>query len=1022
MVPAYNHILMVFHYENPEGKPWRFSYAYKQETLSSATSAKRYTYVFGRDFRGWTAAERFSKLAESKRMNDDFVDAFSVEALNDEFFDLYRAYYSVFVEYITGERYSEEVRLLNIIHKFHWVKQDSNNQFTEVFDCDAKDVRDYIKKMFGRIIFLYFLQRKRWLYNNDGTPNPRYMHDLFAYSDKKETFLDDVLELLFFHVLNTTDHDKDGNKNLEYRTNSAKEDGLDITTLPGWEHIPYLNGGLFSKDENDEKKCVFPAEYFKELFDFLDSYNFTIDENDSEDAEIGIDPEMLGRIFENLLEDNKDKGAYYTPKPIVDYMCREAIINYLQNGYQKEAHSLIRDFVETLDSSRLNDEQKQKLHKKLEVVKVCDPAIGSGAFPMGIANILFKLYVALRSNFGKPLDRAEMKKYIFRNNIYGVDIEKGAVDIARLRFWLSLVVDEDTATPLPNLHFKIMQGNSLLEEYKGKKLDGLTMTSPDKEGSLPLVFEEGVQLQSDLARYYESSDHEEQKHLMYHIKNNIVRQIYDLTQNEHILDEIKDVTENDKFFLWHTWYSDVFAKGGFDIVIGNPPYLLEGKAPKYIFDAVSHLPSYLGKMDIWYMFASIGIDMLKPGGNLCFIAKNNWITNAGAKKFRNKVIEETQIVQMCDFKDYMIFETASIQTMIMQFKKSAQNESYTFDLRNLLGSTFEDVLDLLNKKVTENVEYLRPHVEKTELIDRYLTFSIEDNLLSKIRHQNGVTYLLDNEVSQGIVPNPDVVNSRNIKNISIVDRERFNIAVGDGVFVVPTDFFSSLEPTEQKYVKRLYEPTACVRYHLHDISDSNLLYITKQNFADDAPTLLNHLHKYHAIMDNRRENQNGRLEYYHLHWPRVESIFAEGAKIIVPRKTAVPTFSYTELEAYVMMAINIIRTDRVNLKYLTGILNSKLIKFWLKNRGKMQGANYQIDKEPLQQIPIIIPSDSIQQEVSGIVDNILSSISSEASIEQYESTIENIISHLYDLTYDEVLIIDPETPITREEYENFTLE
>ena len=229
--------------------------------------------------------------------------------------------------------------------------------------------------------------------------------------------------------------------------------------------IPYLNGGLFELEATDIPKSVFPADYFADLFDFFNQYNFTIDENDPNDAEVGIDPEMLGRIFENLLEDNKDKGAFYTPKEIVQYMCRESLIAYLQTDAEEESKVSMRKFVTTHEVAELRSAEVFKVDKKLREVKICDPAIGSGAFPMGLLKELFDCRMAIEgSDEGKT--PSEIKKDIIQNSIYGVDIEKGAVDIARLRFWLSLIIDEQTPHALPNMDFKIMQGNSLLEQYK----------------------------------------------------------------------------------------------------------------------------------------------------------------------------------------------------------------------------------------------------------------------------------------------------------------------------------------------------------------------------------------------------------------------------------------------------------------------------------------------------------------------------------------------------------------------------
>lgn len=988
---TFTHAFILFHYDNEAQRPWRFSYVYKERTTAATrATAKRYTYVFGKDYRSRTAVERFLELARSSKTDKDFAEAFSVEALSDEFFDRYRELYADFVQYLTGKRYVKE--------SGKWVEKTihaPNPQLATSFEGSDKLVRDYIKKMFGRIVFLYFLQRKGWL-----AGNRQYMHDLFYLSELQDNFLDGVLEPLFFGVLNTRP---------EHRS-------ADVASLPDSDKIPYLNGGLFQQDEIDERTCTIPADYFKRLFDFFDQYNFTIDENDPEDAEVGIDPEMLGRIFENLLEDNKDKGAFYTPKEIVEYMCRESIIAYLLNGIPERSHELIRNFVETLDADTLNDEQRKYLAKKLVDVKICDPAIGSGAFPMGIVNILSKIYLAL----GLVRDRSKMKRHIMEQNIYGVDIEKGAVDIARLRFWLAMVVDATEPEPLPNLHFKIMQGNSLLESYNGKDLSRLTKVNIGESGSLGLQNQDAELLISSLADYYSESDHGKRAKIFNDIINNVRRQIFELTQSEDFMKDVDDLSANDKFFLWHTWFADVFANGGFDIIIGNPPYLKEGRANKAIFEAVKDSPYYQGKMDIWYMFACLGIGMLKSDGNLCFIATNNWVTSSGAKKLRQKINTDAQIIQLCDFKDYMIFKTASIQTMIMQFKKNKAVQSYQFDLRNLLGTELEDVVQLLNKEHSPTTQYLEPTYNRLEMRDRYVTFSNDDCLLDKVKNTGNAIFLSDSEITQGIVPNPDVVNSRNIKRFSDEEISKNDIQIGNHVFIVPKKFFPNLSKQEKDLLKPIFEPVDFTKYTLGS-SSLDIIYLTKSNspLESDMPNILTHLAKYRPIMEERRENQQGRIKYYHLHWPREQSAFDYGEKILVPRKCVTPAFCYTEKEAYVMMAINVIKTGRVNMKFLSGLLNTKLIAFWLRNRGKMQGLNYQLDKEPLQQIPIPVPEIEVQTRIGHLVDEIIvrKSANENASIQDVENQIDNIVYHLYDLTYDEVLIVDPQTQISREEYD-----
>ena len=649
-----------------DSENWRLSFIC--DIKDAATTPKRYSYVFGDPTMQYhTPAERFLALQTKGIDFTNLRDAFSVDALSKQFFDEYRELYADFVQYITGKRYVKE--------KGKWVEKKQSEEselFASTFASDEKLVRDYIKKMFGRIVFLYFLQRKGWM---DGNKN--YMHDLFINSDKKDNFLDGVLEPLFFDLLNTKP---------ELRPESSKN-------LPGSEDIPYLNGGLFEKDDVDPERCVFPASYFEKLFGFLNSYNFTIDENDTEDAEIGIDPEMLGRIFENLLEDNKDKGAFYTPKEIVDYMCRESLIAYLNNGYEKKAHPLIRKFIETIDPEILTSEQRMKLLRKLVDVKICDPAIGSGAFPMGLVNMLSRIFIALKPDS----DRTRIKRHIMEKSIYGVDIEKGAVDIARLRFWLAMVVDEKEPQPLPNLHFKVMQGNSLLESY-----NGITLADMTKVKAQVSLFDsddsERESLVSDLRLYYGTSDHDRRAQLFNNIIKNVRRQLF---AKGLTLPTGMDPSENSEFFLWHTWFTDVFENGGFDIVIGNPPYIqLQGNGGSLakLYEGCK-FESFTRTGDIYCLFYEQGWRMLKSGGHLCYITSNKWMRAGYGKDLRQFLAKKTNPKLLLDFGGIQVFDSATVDTNILLFSKDDNRH----ETQAVSGSKqHKDILKNLSDFVRQN--------------------------------------------------------------------------------------------------------------------------------------------------------------------------------------------------------------------------------------------------------------------------------------------------------------------------------
>lgn len=333
------------------GDHWRLSFVC--DIKGETTAAKRYTYVFGSsELLYKTPIARFLYLQEKGISFEHIKATFSVEALSDEFFNRYREQYADFVAYVTGKRY---VKSGNKWEE-HTVRC-ANPVLMTAFGYDEKRVRDYVKKMMGRLTFLHFLQRKGWLCGD-----LNYMQHLFERSCDQSNYLEAVLEPLFFGILNTKPAEREA---------LFKEKHWDLKLLAEWKEIPYLNGGLFECDEEDSAECRFPATYFHNLFQFFSEYNFTIDENDPSDAEIGVDPEMLGKIFENLLEDNKDKGAFYTPKEIVRYMCRESLIAYLETNTSIAVDKLRRFVLSPEEGvTDIPDNKKAKLLAALTEVNL----------------------------------------------------------------------------------------------------------------------------------------------------------------------------------------------------------------------------------------------------------------------------------------------------------------------------------------------------------------------------------------------------------------------------------------------------------------------------------------------------------------------------------------------------------------------------------------------------------------------------------------------------------------------------
>jgi Eco57I restriction-modification methylase len=602
---------------------WRFSYVSQVRTEKGRleTEPKRFTYLFGPSESTRTAVDRFFKLKGKPIYLNDLYDAFSVDKLNKDFFKAYKDHYEKFWKYLASIKEYREF----LIDK----KQTD-------LEKQEKPIRDFAKKLLGRIVFLQFLQKKGWMgvaINTKTWQNgdKRFIQTLFNYAKDKSVFHSTYLKALFFETLNTKRPNDTAPKIL----------GADIK-------IPYLNGGLFDKDVSYGHKIDFPEDYFFSLIDFFEQYNFTIDENDPYESEVGIDPEMLGHIFENLLEENREKGAFYTPKEIVHYMCQESLIEYLKSSLPEPDHSFVEQLVRNNQMALVftNRGKAIRINELLQEIKICDPAIGSGAFPMGLLKEIFEcrrlIYPYLKTNV--PFDPTQIKKEIIQNNIYGVDIDPGAVDIARLRFWLALVVDELEPHALPNLDYKIMQGNSLLESYedidlsKVASLDEPTVRVVNPQVNIFTGRVEDPQMQYSFSteskksikklidQYFSEEDKEEKLHIhkaidtivLEHIdkslegyENQLLIEIATLEkqlkiktenlnteQTKDYLFKSKEIKEIEKrkqilsnkgaarqqliefentsarpYFLWHLFFMDVFKEGGFHIMIGNPPYI-----------------------------------------------------------------------------------------------------------------------------------------------------------------------------------------------------------------------------------------------------------------------------------------------------------------------------------------------------------------------------------------------------------------------------------------------------------------
>jgi hypothetical protein len=1067
-----------------QGDKWRLSFISEVRVLNDdgsvdkkATEPKRYTYLLGRGEKTRTPTDRLAELSGKPLSLEDVRRAFSVEALNTEFYKKVSEQFYKLVGSTTskGKKTFKHEQLLTL------------PGISEKSAQARKLYQEFAVRLIGRTVFCWFLKVKQ---SSQGLSLlPEHLLSSGAVRENKN-YYHTILEPLFFQTLNTKIEDR-------------------IADLPeGSEQIPFLNGGLFEPQPEDFYEyskasgyskhlntLKIPDDWFVEFFEKLEQYNFTIDENSALDVEISVDPEMLGRIFENLLAEidpdsgetaRKATGSFYTPREIVNYMVDESLLIYLKGklqsetvGFQalarpqatmwgnesrkgqfeleqplsknrwqgddKKAEAILRRFFSYGDDENpFSDTETEILLKAIDNCKILDPACGSGAFPMGVLHRLVhllgkldkgnekwkewqkrKAIEATREAFdigdkderGKRLaeindvfanneDDYGRKIFLIENCIYGVDIQPIAAEISKLRCFLTLIVDETIddrkenrgVKPLPNLEFKFVTADALV------KLPESGLFNSDAQLT---------ELQKIRHEYLQSYGKkkaelkEKFKELQSRILDKQIANYKDLKDERALKLSTWKPFEHEKT----DWFDPLWMFGvdRFDLLIGNPPYIKE-YTNKGAFDGIRGSDFYQGKMDIWYYFACHFLKYYTKQGDglLTFIATNNWVTNSGASKLRKKIAEDITILELIDFGNTKIFSSADIQTMILVAKNANSNTKYKFNYGKITSdaATLIDAVDLVNRMPSDKYFRSEPIFDRAEYKESLFVFSGSsiDLILEKIKRASNFHLDEKAEVAQGIVPNPDVVNSRNITSIPSKIISQFNINVGDGVFVVPRNYFKTLANSERKYLKPIYEPYLIDRYS-HSDYDKEIIYFTKKNFKNDAPTLISHLQKFRAIMEERRENQQGKIDYYHLHWARNEAFFQKGGKILSVRKCARPTFLYIEEEAYVMMAFNVIRSTRINLKYLSGLLNSKLIAFWLQHRGKMQGFQFQVDKEPLLNIPIKTRRDTKVFAViveylfflNGIGNNnsINEYVPNSHVVEQFEEVIDAMVYELY---------------------------
>ena len=682
---------------------WGFNKKGDYEKLS--TNTKRYTYLLGEGRGCRTAIEQFGALKNSKLALSDVTAAFSVEALTKQFYkDLYE-WYQWAVDPASGVYFP-------------------NNTSTEA--DDREDIETKIIRLITRIMFVWFIKQKGLVPNKifDVDFLETILKDFDPNSAVVGNYYNAILQNLFFGTLNRAIEDEQGNKR-KFATNVKK----DIKTLYRYaemftiredeviklfSEVPFLNGGLFECldktktidgveqaynydgfSRNDKKfadgryrnRAVVPNVLFFEpergLISILSRYNFTIEENSPEEQQVALDPELLGKVFENLLgaynPETKEtarnqSGSFYTPREIVNYMVDESLISYLGNTA----------FVRSLFSPEfVYDKTKETEYKtiadKLKAIKILDPACGSGAFPMGLLNKMIEILCHITPDE----NIYEMKLAIIENCIYGSDIQSIAAQITKLRFFISLICncEKDATKPnfgiptLPNLETKFVAANSLIA--KKKQVSHNLFENPEIEPTKKELTEIRHEHFSAKTAYRKSTLREKDKQLREKLAK--------------LLEQDNDFAPEDakQLAAWNPYDQNAVAEffdpawmfgvtDGFDIVIGNPPYIQlqndGGKLAKLYADC--NYKTYARTGDIYCLFYERGYQLLKPNGHLCYITSNKWMRAGYGEKTREFFAKNTNPLLLIDFAGVKIFESATVDTNILLFAK-AVNEHKT---------------------------------------------------------------------------------------------------------------------------------------------------------------------------------------------------------------------------------------------------------------------------------------------------------------------------------------------------------
>ena len=884
--------------------------------------------IVERDLPHRTSAQQVAsiywKYRESESIRTALDEAFDVEPVTREFFREYKRIFDAAEAGVTG---------------------------FGAGDDELESRRMYVQTLFNRLMFVYFLQRKGWLTFRG---NSDYLNALWNYyqaTPDQTNFYKDRLVPLFFSGLNNP------------QSSDLNRNDPELYSLIGAP--PFLNGGLFDQADLDRRPgiAVPDSAIGTILSDLFDRFNFTVMESTPFDIEVAVDPEMLGKVFEELVTGRNESGAYYTPRPVVSFMCREALKGYLEGQDTGLPTEAITAFVDDRDTSDIPVQAAGSVSRALDEITVVDPACGSGAYLLGMMQELVDLQSALYSEHlrASARDLYNLKLHVIQRNLYGVDIDEFAVNIAMLRLWLSLAIEYEgeTPDPLPNLDFKIVKGDSLLgpdpspEEY-ADLFRHQTRTVAARLADLKRQHTEAIGSEKDaLKREVESVEAE------------LTAALADSQALEGAVD-------------WRVQFAEVFDRGGFDVVVANPPYIRLQKDGGKLGNRYKGLgyATYVQTGDVYQLFYERGCQLLRSSqGLLAYITSNSWLRAEYGKSLRRYFSEKHTPMSLLELgKD--VFESAIVDSSVLLLCTGSANGAFrAVDMDTLPNGNFPPEEELWGQ--------IRPSGDAPWSILSHLEQSVMDKMLTK-----GTTLRdWDVKINYGIKTgyNPAFIIDDNVRQALILE-----------------------DPKSDEIIKPILRGRDVQRYQANWAG--KWLIDTHNGYGnypavdiEDYPAVKTYLDGFYPQLERRQDK--GKTPYnlrnctYHDEFTKDKLFWMD--------LTARGRFAISSGEMFCVNSAYVLTGAAI--KYLCAVLNSSLTTWFMKNTALNSGmgvtrwVRFTVERVPIPEI-----TSDRQQPFVLLVDEILGAKACDPNVDtsHLEWEIDRLVYDLYGLTEEEDTAIE----------------